>query len=76
MAEPSSLFGAAAGATPFGAAAQAVTAIASTPNTSKSGDIVNGPVSFGGISTGFGKIPTAAWIALALLAGLWILRRK
>lgn len=72
--------GALAGATPWGAGIQAATAIASTPNTSASGDITSGVKtlgsgSFGGLNFGTQIPPWAMLAGLALVAALIFLRR-
>ena len=72
------LFDAAAGATPYGAAANAALAVANTPNTSRSGDISGGQVSgfsntIGGLNFGpsLPHLPTWAWLVIAA-AGVYV----
>ena len=69
-----------AAATPWGAAASALSSAVNTPNTSASGDITSGRKSFGSVTGGvsFGsKGVSWAWIgvAAAAVATLFFLRK-
>jgi len=69
-----------AAASPWGAVAGAVTDIASTPNTSATGDVTTGGTTFGAVNTGGGfKLPREAWYALTavgVVAAALIFRSK
>lgn len=74
----SSGLGSVAAATPWGAAIGAAAQIASTPNTSASGDISAGGATFGGVNFGLSaaSIPWYGYVAVAAVALVLILRRK
>jgi len=69
-----------AAATPWGAAASALSSAVNTPNTSASGDITSGRKSFGSVTGGvsFGsKGVSWAWLGVAAaVAALFFLRKR